>query len=279
MDLEPITRLSRDQRAAGALLGDAEARYLVDTYYQMQDSRIATAHQRRAAGESGEPNATLTWAADQFETLEGQIRGVLGRYAKQHPAGKWALGQKGVGPVITAGLVARLELRPTVGQWWKFCGLDPSVTWEKGQKRPWNAALKRLCWLLGESFVKVSGYDDAFYGQLYKARKEEEVARNEAGAFADQAARVLATKNIGRDTQARAYYEAGKLPPAHVHARAKRWAVKIFLAHLHDVWHRAEKGVPAPEPYVIERAIEMDNSRDNERARADDNSRYLERAH
>jgi len=37
MKLEPLNRLTRDQRVASKTLGDKEARYLVDTYYQLQD--------------------------------------------------------------------------------------------------------------------------------------------------------------------------------------------------------------------------------------------------
>ena len=123
--------------------------------------------------------------------------------------------------------------------------------WEKGQKRPWNAGLKRLCWLLGESFVKVSGNPDALYGQIYKQRKLVEEANNLAGKFADQAAAALAAKRFGADTQARAHYEAGRLPPARIHLRAKRWSVKIFLSHLQEVWWEHDTGTKPPAPYAM----------------------------
>jgi len=43
----------------------------------------------------------------------------------------------------------------------------------------------------------------------------------------------------------------GKLPPAHIHARVKRWAVKLFLAHYHHVAWTLAIGAPPPKPYVI----------------------------
>lgn len=249
-DLEPIMRLSRDLRAAGATLSDKEARFLVDSYYQMQEDRIRDDGQIRSMGD--EPHAVLAYLGAQHSTLETQIKGALDRYSAAQPIGQWARAQKGIGPVISAGLIANIDIHKaqTVSQIWRFAGLDPTVKWEKGQKRPWNPSLKTLCWKIGESFVKVSGHEDAFYGQLYAKTKARMVEENEAGAYADAAAAALVAKKWKADTDARKHYEAGRLPPAHVHARAKRWVVKMFLSHLHLRWRELE-GLPVREPYPI----------------------------
>lgn len=118
--------------------------------------------------------------------------------------------------------------------------------------RPWNARLKVLCWKIGQSFVKVSGNEDAFYGRLWAERKAEEVRRNEAGEFAEQAARVLESRQYKRDTSAKAAYTAGKLPAAHLEARAERWAVKLFLSHWWQVAYESTYNKPAPTPYALE---------------------------
>jgi len=99
--------------------------------------------------------------------------------------------------------------------------------------------------------VKTSGHEDGFYGRLYLARKRVEQQHNEAGQFACQAREKLERFKIGSDTDARKWYEQGKLPPAQIHARAKRWAVKIFLAHYHHVAWVAATGTEPPKPYVI----------------------------
>lgn len=251
--LEPVARMTRDLRAAAATLSDHEARFLVDAYYMMQENRIRSAHQVRQLGQSGEPNSVLSFLEDQSSTIEGQIKSALDRYSGAHPVGQWMRAQKGIGPVLAAGLLAHIDITkaPTVGHIWRFAGLDPTQKWEKGQKRPWNAALKTLCWKIGESFVKVSGAEDAYYGGVYRGRKEAEVARNERGEFAEQAAAVLAAKKIGKDTEAFKAYSVGKLPAAHLHARAKRYAVKLFLAHMHEVWYRQHYGTEPPLPYPI----------------------------
>ena len=129
--------------------------------------------------------------------------------------------------------------------------LDPTKVWEAKTKRPWNAALKTLCWKAGQSFMKFSGRDDCFYGALYRQRKAYEVARNDSGGNAERAAQILVEKKFGKSTDAYRHLTGGKLPPAQIDARARRWAVKLFLSHLQTVWWWQHNGVVPPKPYVI----------------------------
>lgn len=117
-------------------------------------------------------------------------------------------------------------------------------------KRPYNASLKVVCWKIGDSFCKVSGYEDAVYGKMYLARKAQEVERNNALAFSDQAAESLATRRI-TDKKLKACYESGKLPPGRIELRARRYAVKMFLAHWHEVAYRDFYDTAPPVPYPI----------------------------
>jgi hypothetical protein len=109
------------------------------------------------------------------------------------------------------------------------------------------------CWKIGQSFIKVQGNKNDIYGAVYAIRRELENNRNEAGEFADQAARKLETYNIDKSTEAYKAYSQGKLPPAHLLARASRYATKLFLAHLHHVMWEARYGEPPRKPYVIEK--------------------------
>jgi len=252
-DLDPVARLTRDIRNAARTLSTAEARFLVDSYYQMQRDRIRAAHQERTLSEGAEPHDTMMWLMGQRVTLEQQVARALDAYSASHPVGDWARSICGIGPVIAAGLLAHIDITkaPSVGHIWRFAGLDPTVKWTKGNKRPWNGALKRLCWLIGESFVKVSSNENDIYGQIYKARKELEIQRNEAGRFADQAKAALAEKKFGADTEARKWYELGKLPPARIHLRSERYAVKLFLSHLHHVMYENHFHKPPEKPYIF----------------------------
>lgn len=255
--LTPVQRLSRDIALAAVTLSDTEARFLVDQYYSMQEDRIRHQGQIRSI-EKGEdtkeePHVILSWLKVQSETLEDQIKKALDKYSAAHKDGAWLRSVFGIGPVIAAGLLAHIDIKqaPTVGHIWRFAGLDPTQRWEKGKRRPHNAALKVLCWKAGESFVFNSNRESCVYGKLYKERKEIETRKNDAGEFADQAKEALERRKIGKDTEAYKSYIVGKLPPAHIHARARRWAVKIFLAHLHDAMYRREFGVAPPLPYPI----------------------------
>lgn len=252
-DMEPIERLNRDLMRAMSDIGVDEARYLVDSYYQIQDYRKASNNQGRALERSDEPHGVVGWLGSQMNAVEGQLKRALGEWAAQQPAGAWAQSIVGIGPVLSAGLLAHIDITkaPTVGHIWRFAGLDPTVRWEKGQKRPWNAALKVLSWKIGQSFVKVSGNERDVYGKIYLARKARETEMNDALAFSDQAERKLATTRIGKDTEAYKAYSGGKLPPSHIHARAERYAVKLFLSHFHEAAYFAHYQTLPPKPYVI----------------------------
>ena len=285
--LESIVRLTRDLRNASITLGEREARFLVDAYYAMQRDRIRAAHQNRTLTDNTEPHDVLLWLQAQRDTIEKQIARALDAYSGGLAIGQWARSQVGIGPIIAAGLAANIYIGewcevchsrkpedcaeavadpkrklkphdfrpvcscPTVGHVWRFAGLDPTVVWKANTKRPWNGSLKRLCFLIGESFVKVSGYENAVYGHAYVVRKARETEKNERGDYADQAKRALAEKKWRDDTTAKKSYEAGKLPPGRIHMRAKRWATKLFLAQYHQVAFEIAYKKPPPLPYIL----------------------------
>lgn len=252
MELETIQRLSKDLRNASVTLGRDEARFLVDAYYIMQEDRIRTASQERELGKGQEPHEVLSWLKGQSSVLEQQVAKALDAYSASLPEGQWARRQVGIGPVIAAGLLAHIDLSltTTATKLWRYAGLDPTSKWEKGKKRPWNAGLKVLAWKAGESFVKTCNNENSFYGPIYAQRKKLEIERNEAGLFADQAAAMLEKKNFKKETEAYKSYSVGKLPPAHIHSRARRYAVKLFLSHYLEVAQRLN-GIEPTTPYII----------------------------
>ena len=250
-----IEKMNKDIKEGLKVLDSNSARYLVDTYYAIQEYRKASYNQVRklTKEEELEPNSTLEYFAHNFELLENEIKKALKIYVQQQPVGQWLMSITGIGEVISAGLIANIDINKckTAGAIWKFAGLDPLVEWKKGELRPFNARLKTLCWKIGESFVKVSNNEKDFYGKIYKERKEYEIAKNEAGEYADQAKEKLEKFKIGKDTDAYKYYSEGKLPPAHIQARAKRYAVKIFLSHFFEIWYAIEHNQIPPKPYTI----------------------------
>lgn len=251
---EGISKLSRDLRAASKLMTPREARYFVNAYYDLQDYRIAAGNQQRKLLEGAEPSEWMEWFNSNLTVFENQIKGMLDKWSAAQPMGEWARAVVGIGPVISAGLLANIDIgkAPTVGHIWRFAGLDPTVKWGKHQKRPWNASLKRLCWLTGESFVKVSGNAKDVYGKLYLTRKQYEMDRNERGGCAEAAKqRLEEDKGKKLDADLRALLATGKLPQIAMHERAKRYAVKQFLSDWHGEAYRQHYGTEPPLPYPI----------------------------
>lgn len=227
-------------------LAGAEWRMLVANYYQSQQMRKTMDMQLRHLGEK-EPLYITKWAAESFADIEEQLSKAFSTILVS-PVAVWLKAQRGIGPVIAAGLLAHIDIEkaPTAGHIWSFAGLNPEQKWEAGQKRPFNAELKQICWHAGQCFMKQSNDPDCYYGQLYRARKAKEIKRNESGGNTERAKQFVvkpgATKAV-KDKLAR-----GQLPDFNIDARARRFAVKIFLSHLHVVmyWDNYEKAPPKP---------------------------------
>ena len=148
-------------------------------------------------------------------------------------------------------------------------------------KPNYNLTLKCACWKLGESFLKCKNKPQSLYGRLLNERYLTEQTKNEELAYIQEALKSLGyifKKNngltkaqelellaeckrkieskkfkprIGTTTKAFTYYIEGKLPPAHIIERCKRWAVKLFLSHLHTAMYLDRYGEMPPEHYVF----------------------------
>ncbi|HSW42952.1 MAG TPA: hypothetical protein VLM76_10625 [Patescibacteria group bacterium] len=248
---DPLRRLTRRDATDMARGMSREAiRNLTDLYYAIQDFRIQAAGQVRSAGDT--PARGQERVYRQMEASEGDIKLVMEEWVKASRVGRWALGQVGIGPVLAAGCVATFDPeRPTVGSWWRFAGLDPTLEWRKGEKRPYSASAKVLAWKIGDSFVRQSGHEGCIYGRWYRERKLYELERDGNGGHAAAAADTLAAGRI-RDKATVATYETGHLPAGRLDLRARRWTAKLFLAHLHWVAWEDAHGSPPPAPYAID---------------------------
>ena len=253
-ELQPvIKRLNKDLRKAAKELPDREALVLVNSYYQAQFERIRTDARIRML-DVDESNLVLKFYSDQAKILEEYARIALDVYSLNHPVGQWLRAQKGIGPVLASAHLAYIDIEraPYAGHVWSFAGLTPSGKRTRGQKANYSPKYKKICWLTGESFVKVSGYEDAFYGQLYKEFRALEDKNNDNGKYAELAKQMLAEKNFGDDTTAKAEYLKDRLPKAHLYARAKLRTVKVFLSHLHYKLYMHKYGVAPAMPYAID---------------------------
>ncbi len=234
-------------------------RFLVESYYDYQVARIEALHRQRGALEAGAPRRLMAWLTERNEETELAIRRLLDWYTEIEPSGMgmWAREVVGIGPVISAGLLAyiNMNIASNPSKIWRYFGLDPTVKWKKGEKRPWNASAKVLAWKIGDSFCKQHNHPDCFYGHLYAERKKLELDRDAAGDFAATAARTLTEKTF-KDKEVRAVYESGHLPLGRLELRARRFAVKIFLSHWWaEAWSRRNGGAAAPNPWITTRTL------------------------
>ncbi len=243
--------INREVVLSASKLSDAEARVLVSDYYTAQEARKRADMQVRHLGDKASEELIpplLKAVADQNAQIEDMIRRGLLKYAEGSAVGRWCLAQVGVGPVITAGLLAHIDITraPTAGHIWSFAGQNPERKWEKGKKRPYNAALKQIVYHLGECFKRTCNSPDTFYGRIYQTRKALVVARNENGYNAERA-KIFKTQSA----DVRKVLVIGKLPAGNLDRQACNYAVKIFLSHLHAVMFWDKYGASAPLPYSL----------------------------
>ena len=149
------------------------------------------------------------------------------------PVWDWLVSIKGLGAGgLAAQLLALIDdiaLCDTVSALWRYAGfavIDGKAERNvKGCKAAYNAKLKATCYNIAMSFLKAR---TPIYADIYYAEKER---------------------------QRRLHPEPEKVDGhtvfsnAHIHNRAWRKMIKIFLQNLWVVWRQAE-GLPVSEPYA-----------------------------
>lgn len=252
--LIPLILMNKDLRQSTVDMTNTQAVFLVQRYYQNQENRKRFDNQIRALEKANKAHAVIAWLAKNDRVLETSCKYALQTFAEAHPTGRWLLSIYGVGPVITAGLIAHIDLEKTtsLGKLYRFAGIDPSMVWKKGQKRPFNADLKKLMWIAADVQVKFSGREECYYGLLYNKKKNHIQRCNTEGKYADAAAEQLKKFKYSKTTKAYASYQEGKLPDAHVHARTVRWLSKIMLSHVYYAFYLYKHGIKPPQPWILD---------------------------
>lgn len=211
----------------------SEIRFLIDRYYSIQEHRIAMQLQIIQCEKENIPVETVKYYHQQFHTLEKDIEKHIGKVVKKHPLWKNFLKDvKGIGPVIAASFIAHVDIAKCThaSSLWRYCGLAVDLNTgraerlTKGKKISWNPFMKTVAWKIGESFIKTKGKYRTIYDtskQMYQAKFPTE---------AKDGNRKLYTKG-------------------HIHAMAKRRAVKLFLDELYRFW-RAQEGLPVSIPFA-----------------------------
>ena len=238
----------------------------------LERGRISADNQKRGV-EDEEVLALYDEMGRELAGLEERVESVMAQRVKQHPAWPWLSKVKGVGPQMAALLLAYLlPPKPEYGpsSWYKAGGLyviqgedgqshlNRYSHLKDGQRADWHPRLRRNLWLAGGCLLRAQGFYYSFYTQVKDA-----MARKHMGDATwlppckpcGGTGRVEGVATLVREEET---VVQGCAPCAgrgylqgRVHAVAQWKMVKLFLAHLWEVWSKAE-GLETREPYPME---------------------------
>jgi len=168
----------------------------------------------------------LDLVQEHLAAVEHEAELEIKRVWRRHPLRKWAADYPGVGEKLIARLIAEIGdpgERPNPAKLWAYCGLgDPARKRKQGMTQEeafklGNPKAKKLCWLIGESFVKVN---------RGPGRERYDEARLR---YAD---RVHSTACVRCGPSGKPALSGSPWSLKHQHEAAKRYAVKMFLKEL-----------------------------------------------
>jgi hypothetical protein len=238
LSLEALDKVDRDVlmaiKAGKVQLGDADIRYFVDVYYQIQEFRKAASNQESASVDFKEPTNLVEWYVTQFFGLEKQMKRVLNAWTETRGVCRWAKSIYGIGPILSAGLSAHINIAqcPTTGHIWRFAGLDPGLEWlgqEKakalvkqvmdGQKKVTDDHLEEIGELLTRKPERIEKLAKIKTGKLTRLSLEKALARRPW----NHRLKVLCWK-IG-DSFCK-FHNRPKCSYGHLYAARKKWEVR-----------------------------------------------------
>ena len=155
--LDGLASMSKEVKQSVRYVDKSQIRIIIDTYYQAQSARIALENQLRAVEQGYDDtlnNTAILWMVEDARNRENQIKKMIEEYAKNHPVCRWAMSNKGIGPIFAAKLWSAIDMNKChhanqflnymgqndnnipwlgtekatdiVNQAWEECGLDKS---------------------------------------------------------------------------------------------------------------------------------------------------------
>ena len=177
-------------------------------------------------------------------TTEKELLSDVKGLVKEVDIWPWLESVKGCGPAMSGVIVCEMKdpaRFANVAKLWAYSGLHVidgrAARREKGKKANWNSFLKtKLVGVLGPSFLKCGSPYREFYDN-YKTRLENRPCslppeKHKAGATAESLGPNGCTKG-------------------HMHNKAMRYMVKMFVADLWEEWRKL-RGLPGRPSYAEE---------------------------
>lgn len=216
-----------------------------------------------------------------LEAAKVEREKVLAKLVKKLPIYAWAKGVGGLGDVSLAGIIGECgKFQPgeyrSVSALWKRMGMaviegerQRRVTGAAALDHGYNAERRSLMWNIGcclikaqvrsekdENGKKIPGSEYAIgeLGALYLSHKAALAARNEAGGFAETAARAVERAKKAGSKPNDANLE-GRITKPHLHNMAQRYIEKRLLRQLWQAWRGGQMTseihrpfAPSPQP-------------------------------
>ena len=130
-------------------------------------------------------------------------------------------------------------------------GGKQSITWGVlagyFRRKHYRPDLRHVCIVLGNSIIKAP----SMYQDLFRHRYAYEIEKNARGDYAALAAKQLARFDFVKGKVAYDNYIKGRLPAGHLVSRARRYAVKILLAHYYEIEYYIRYGKAPQDVYGI----------------------------
>ena len=266
-------RICDGDKTAGSELYDFVGKL---TPEQIEDV-LANGHANPRVAEAVEETIPIIKSGVIMNQHRTQVEHELEQLAYTLPVMQWVNDIHGVGPGSLAAIIGNagnLWNYPTVQKLWKRMGMAVmpdgrrqrnirGADEETKKAAGYNAQRRSVVWKIGTSImfaqsakvkkdketgevlevVKAPGP----WRQIYDRRREYEEAKNERGEYAEQAKAILASATFGKTTETYKAYTAGRLPKAHLKARAQRYMEKEFLKRLWIEWRRTMHEVRPPK--------------------------------
>lgn len=216
-----------------------------------------------------------------LEAAKVEREKVLAKLVKKLPIYAWAKGVGGLGDVSLAGIIGECgKFQPgeyrSVSALWKRMGMaviegerQRRVTGAAALDHGYNAERRSLMWNIGCCLIKAqvrsekdekgkkipgSEYAIGELGALYLSHKAALAARNEAGGFAETAARAVERAKKAGSKPNDANLE-GRITKPHLHNMAQRYIEKRLLRQLWQAWRGGQMPneiqrpfAPSPQP-------------------------------
>ena len=178
LELTELDNFTKSVSKKFKTISDAnQARFTIDSYYQMQDMRINCANKIRAdlkgldnvspnPKENQEKFDILYYQYKMYENAEANLKKILDAYSDSNYLSRWARQVTGIGPVLAASLPAYLQLKIEddgstkmhAASWWNYCGLnDNNIPWlgREASKAIVNAAIEECGGELNEEAMAI----------------------------------------------------------------------------------------------------------------------------